>query len=168
MTRVSSSESPLSVPRRTRNWVVTTNSLRPPPGWSKSKKRTLRESCPWVVLTVRGSPKVRYSWIFWLRAIPTSLTLDQVEDDPLRLRLGHPVVETQQGGPQPPLQQHLALLAPLRRQRLPRHVRSTPAAPAARGPAPRPGWYSLSLQSGEVMAIDAVSGQSQSIGIVPE
>ena len=46
----------------------------------------------------------------------------QLEDGPLRLLLGQPVVETQQGGPQPPLQQYLALPAALRRQRLPRRV----------------------------------------------
>ena len=37
--RASSSGPPRSLPRRTRNWVVTTNSLRPPSGCSKSKKR---------------------------------------------------------------------------------------------------------------------------------
>ena len=47
----------------------------------------------------------------------------QLEDDPLRLLLGQPFVEMQQGGPQPPLQQDLALPAALRRQRLPRYVR---------------------------------------------
>ena len=46
----------------------------------------------------------------------------QLEDGPLRLLLGQPVVETQQGGPQPPLQQYLALATALRRQRLPRRV----------------------------------------------
>ena len=47
----------------------------------------------------------------------------QLEDDPLGLGFGEPVVETQQGGPQPPLQQHLALAVALRRQRLPRRIR---------------------------------------------
>ena len=42
----------------------------------------------------------------------------QLEDGPLDLLLGQPVVETQQGGPQPPLQQDIALLAALRRQLL--------------------------------------------------
>ena len=46
----------------------------------------------------------------------------QFEDDPVRLLLRHPLVETQQSGPQPPLQQHLALVAALRRQRLTGHV----------------------------------------------
>ena len=46
----------------------------------------------------------------------------QLEDGPLCLLLGQPVVETQQGVPQPPLQQYLALAAALRRQRLPRCV----------------------------------------------
>ena len=48
-----------------------------------------------------------------------------LEDDPRRLLLGQPLVETQQGGPQPPLQQYLALAASLRRQHIPRHVGPT-------------------------------------------
>ena len=47
----------------------------------------------------------------------------QVENDPVSLLPGQPLVETQQGGPQPPLQQHLALTGPLGRQRLSRHIR---------------------------------------------
>ena len=46
----------------------------------------------------------------------------QLEDDPVGLGLGQPLVETQQGGPQPPLQQHFPLAAPFRRQGLPRRV----------------------------------------------
>ena len=46
----------------------------------------------------------------------------QLEDDPLGLLLRHPLVEPQQGAPEPCLQQHLALVAALRRQRVAGHV----------------------------------------------
>ena len=46
----------------------------------------------------------------------------QLEDGPLRLLLSEPVVETQQGGPQPLLQQYIALPAALRHQRLAGYV----------------------------------------------
>ena len=52
--RSSSSGPPRSLLRLTRNCVVTTNSLRPPSGWSK--KRTVRVSRPRVESTVRGIP----------------------------------------------------------------------------------------------------------------
>ena len=46
----------------------------------------------------------------------------QLEDDPVGLGLGEPLIETQQGGPQPLLEQDLPLAAPFRRQRFPGHV----------------------------------------------
>ena len=51
----------------------------------------------------------------------------QVEDDTVGLLLRHPLVQPQQCAPQPPFQQHLPLVAALRRQGLARHVR--PAQP---------------------------------------
>ena len=47
----------------------------------------------------------------------------QLEDHPLGLLLRHPLVEPQQGAPEPCPQQHLTLIAALRRQRFPRDVR---------------------------------------------
>ena len=46
----------------------------------------------------------------------------EVEDDALRLVLGHPLVEAQQRRREPPAQQHLPLALALIRQRLARHV----------------------------------------------
>ena len=43
----------------------------------------------------------------------------QIEDDPLGLLLGHPLVEPQQRRLQPPLEQRLSLPTALRRQRFP-------------------------------------------------
>ncbi len=63
----------------------------------------------------------------------------QFEDDSLRLFLGQPFVETQQGGPQPPHQQDLALPAPLPPPAPRRARKSTPAAPAEHEPALRLG-----------------------------
>ena len=47
----------------------------------------------------------------------------QVEDDALRVVLGHPLVEAQQGGSEPPREQHAAFAVALRRQLLARYVR---------------------------------------------
>ncbi len=51
----------------------------------------------------------------------------QIEDDPVRLRLGQPLVEPQQRPPQTPLEQHLPLVGALRRQGFARYV--LPAEP---------------------------------------
>ena len=63
----------------------------------------------------------------------------QLEDDPARLALGQPIVKTKQGGPQPPLQQHLPAhrSVPSLAHRGAR--RSTLAAPATAGQDPRHG-----------------------------
>ena len=134
------------MPRRTRNWVVTTNSLSPPSRWSKSKKRTLRVSCPRGVLTVRGNPKVRYSCTAWLRAMPTSLTCSRSKMARSALFLRQPVVETEQGGPQSPPSAvprapRFALPPAPRAARM-----STPAAPAGRGAGSSVWLYSLGAE----------------------
>ena len=53
---------------------------------------------------------------------PGGVDVLQLEDDPVRLGLGEPLVEAEQGSPQAILQQHLSLTAPLFRQSLPEHV----------------------------------------------
>ena len=72
--RSSFSVPPRSFPRRTRNCVVTTNSFKPDSGWSKLKKRTVRDSRPRDASTVIGMPYVRYSWTLWLRVMPVAST----------------------------------------------------------------------------------------------
>ena len=46
----------------------------------------------------------------------------EIEDDPISLLLGHPLVEAQKSSPEPPLQQHLSLRALLSRQPVVGHV----------------------------------------------